>query len=117
MRIHEQAKIQLQGRREARICYELLQPPEPERGLCALPLPSPNDLFLDFESSPYYSDEGLEYLAGWVTETPDHREPAYEAAVVTHSHGRKKGVRKPHQFHYGSPAARPGNARLPLCSV
>ncbi len=45
-RVREQARLQLEGRREGRLKYELLLPPpgepvEPERGLASLPEPSP----------------------------------------------------------------------------
>ncbi len=37
------------------------------KGLAILPLPSPADMFLDFEANPYVLDQGLEYLIGIVT--------------------------------------------------
>jgi uncharacterized protein len=69
MRVREQARIQLQGRRELWPRYELLLP-EPgaeipvERGLASLPPPSPGDLFFDIEGDPYAADDGLDYLFG-----------------------------------------------------
>ncbi len=68
-RVHEQARIQLEGRREERLKYELLrpdpgQPYEAERGLASLPPPSPGDLFFDIEGDPYAFDDGLDYLFG-----------------------------------------------------
>ncbi|HEV8252561.1 MAG TPA: TM0106 family RecB-like putative nuclease [Candidatus Limnocylindria bacterium] len=68
-RIREQARIQLEGRREGTVKYELLVPEggqrvEPERGLSSLPLPSPGDLFFDIEGDPYAFEDGLEYLFG-----------------------------------------------------
>ncbi len=68
-RVHEQARIQLEGRRESRLKYELLLPPadaevELERGLASLPPPSPGDLFFDIEGDPYALDDGLDYLFG-----------------------------------------------------
>jgi uncharacterized protein len=68
-RIHEQARIQLEGRRESRLKYELLLPApdeeiELERGLASLPPPSPGDLFFDIEGDPYALDDGLDYLFG-----------------------------------------------------
>jgi predicted RecB family nuclease len=68
-RIHEQARIQLEGRRTGTRRYELLLPEgdapiDPERGLASLPPPSPGDLFLDLEGDPYALDDGLDYLFG-----------------------------------------------------
>jgi uncharacterized protein len=65
-RIHEQARIQVQGREEHRVCHELLEPVEAGKGLTILPAPSPGDLFLDLEANPYVFDDGLEYLFGRV---------------------------------------------------
>jgi uncharacterized protein len=69
LRVREQARIQLQGRRELWPRYELLLPEpggaiEPERGLASLPPPSPGDLFFDIEGDPYAFDDGLDYLFG-----------------------------------------------------
>jgi predicted RecB family nuclease len=68
-RIREQARIQLEGRREGRLTYELLLPqPEAEtdidRGLASLPPPSAGDLFFDIEGDPYALEDGLDYLFG-----------------------------------------------------
>jgi uncharacterized protein len=48
--------------------YELLPPSGPDRGLEALPPPSPGDLYFDMEGDPFVGDVGLEYLfgVGWV---------------------------------------------------
>ncbi len=69
LRVREQARIQLEGRRNRDIRHELLipdpgQPIDPERGLATLPEPSPGDLFLDLEGDPYALDDGLDYLFG-----------------------------------------------------
>jgi predicted RecB family nuclease len=69
LRVREQARIQLQGRRELWPRYELLLPDpgteiDPERGLASLPPPSPGDLFFDIEGDPYAFDDGLDYLFG-----------------------------------------------------
>ncbi len=68
-RVREQARIQLEGRRQRRPLYELLTPPPgepipPDLGLAALPPPSPGDLFFDIEGDPYTGDDGMEYLFG-----------------------------------------------------
>jgi uncharacterized protein len=80
LRIREQARLQVQGREEARLVYELLDDVEDGRGLAALPLPSTADMFLDLEANPYVLDQGLEYLIGIVTlpATPGG-EPIYES--------------------------------------
>ncbi|MGH2392557.1 MAG: TM0106 family RecB-like putative nuclease, partial [Candidatus Limnocylindria bacterium] len=68
-RVREQARIQLAGRLQDQVLYELLLPAAgevapPELGLASLPEPSPGDLFFDIEGDPYAADSGLEYLFG-----------------------------------------------------
>jgi uncharacterized protein len=93
-RVREQARIQLAGRLQDRLQYELFLPPagEPipsELGLTSLPVPSPGDLFFDIEGDPYAADDGLEYLFGvmdldstwqptWSTDAADDFTPAGE---------------------------------------
>src|SRR5271166_693158 len=71
LRIREQAHVQVRGRTEGMV-HELLEPIEEQRGYAALTLPSPGDVFLDFEAVPYAFDTGLEYLIGmaFVPEPP-----------------------------------------------
>jgi uncharacterized protein len=69
LRVREQARIQLEGRRTGDRRYELFLPEagagiDPERGLATLPPPSSGDLFLDLEGDPYALDDGLDYLFG-----------------------------------------------------
>lgn len=66
-RIHQQARLQVEGREQGRHIYELLVPVEAEKGLCSLPPPSPGDMFLDFEGDAFTFEQGLEYLFGVVT--------------------------------------------------
>ena len=80
LRIREQARLQVQGREEGRLVYELLDDAGEGKGLAALPPPSSPDIFLDFEANPYVLDQGLEYLIGIVTlPTNSGSEPTYEA--------------------------------------
>src|SRR6202163_4900237 len=53
LRIRDQARLQAQGREEARLIYELIEDAEEGKGLATLPVPSPADLFLDLEANPY----------------------------------------------------------------
>ena len=79
LRIREQARLQVQGREEGRLVYELLDDIEDGNGLAALPTPSSADVFLDFEANPYVLDQGLEYLIGFVTlPAKSGIEPTYE---------------------------------------
>jgi len=69
LRVREQARIQLEGRFEGRMKYELLLPDagaaiDAERGLATLPPPSAGDLFFDIEGDPYAFEDGLDYLFG-----------------------------------------------------
>lgn len=65
VRMREQARVQLEGRRAGAPRYELLTP-EAGQGLARLPSPSEGDVFLDLEGDPFVGDGGLEYLWGWV---------------------------------------------------
>ncbi|HEY6804278.1 MAG TPA: TM0106 family RecB-like putative nuclease [Pyrinomonadaceae bacterium] len=92
LRIREQARVQVRGRNETRPVYEFIEPltngpsstqpgedaaAEALRGFSALPVPSPGDVFLDFESDPFAFDQGIEYLIG--TLTIDGGQPNYNA--------------------------------------
>ncbi|HET7590177.1 MAG TPA: TM0106 family RecB-like putative nuclease [Solirubrobacterales bacterium] len=66
-RLHSQASLQMEERRDGQIKLQRL-PPEPIgagplRGFARMPAPSPGDIFFDIEGDPFY-DEGLEYLWG-----------------------------------------------------
>ncbi len=76
-RLRQQARLQLRQRETEQVHYELLPPDGPERGLCALPAPSPGDLFFDMEGDPWEGEEGLEYLFGLVE--LDGGDPRYRA--------------------------------------
>jgi uncharacterized protein len=76
-RVRQQASIQVRTGTNPVPAHELL-PPEravdgtlvADRGLSALPPPSPHDLFFDIEGDPFAFWEGLEYLFGvWVEGT------------------------------------------------
>lgn len=62
-RIHHQARLQLEQRKERRPVHELLPVVEGE-GLARLPAPSPGDLFLDLEGARFSREGGREYLFG-----------------------------------------------------
>lgn len=69
VRVREQARIQLEGRRAGTMLYELFHPRDgeaidPERGLATLPEPSPGDLVLDLEGDPYAFEDGFDFLFG-----------------------------------------------------
>lgn len=66
VRVREQARVQIAGRREKTPIHELL-PIEKGRGLCRLPEPSPGDIFFDLESDPFVGIYGREYMFGFTT--------------------------------------------------
>jgi predicted RecB family nuclease len=69
-RVREQARIQWEGRTEAKLKFELLRC-EPGEGLFRLPAPSDGDIFLDLEGDPFVEDGGREYLFGVLTANDD----------------------------------------------
>lgn len=116
MRIHEQARLQVQGRQEGHLVYELLENSEPDTGLAALPAPSPGDVFLDLEGDPYAFDHGLEYLIGVVTVPDEGRsEPSYEPLWSFDRAQEKRGFQKVHRKSNGTLGPTPRYAHLSLC--
>jgi uncharacterized protein len=91
LRIHEQARLQMEGREEGHLVYELIEDAEEGKGLGVLPIPSAADLFLDLEANPYVFDDGLEYLIGMLTlPAKSGSEPTYECLwALTRSEERK----------------------------
>ncbi len=80
VRIHSQAQLQVEGRKQGHLVYKLLEPKEPNTGLAALPAPSAGDIFLDLEGDPFAFHTGLEYLMGILT-VPEQtdREPSHQS--------------------------------------
>jgi predicted RecB family nuclease len=89
---HAQARIQVRGEDEGRPLWEFVDPERdrdgelvPDRGLLALPEPSPGDLFFDIEGARYYSEDsnefGLQYLFGIVdsADLDENGNPRYHA--------------------------------------
>ena len=76
--MREQARLQLVARETQQPVFEVIQPIEPENGLCRLPEPSPRDLFLDLEGDPFAGEGGREYLFGIVS-LGEGGEPVYRA--------------------------------------
>jgi uncharacterized protein len=68
-RVREQARVQVLGRTENKLVYELL-PVAEEKGFCTLPEPSPHDIFLDLEGDPFVGESGLQYLFGFAFKNP-----------------------------------------------
>jgi uncharacterized protein len=67
-RLRSQAALQARFRSDGVLRYELIPPDVdvPGRGLAALPVPSPLDIFFDIEADPWAVEDGLEYLLGWI---------------------------------------------------
>ena len=68
--VREQARVQVQGRTENKLVYEIVLPTAEGLGLCRLPEPSPNDVFVDIEGDPFVGESGLQYLFGFVFKNP-----------------------------------------------
>jgi predicted RecB family nuclease len=85
--IREQARVQVQGRTENKLVHETLLPVVEETGLCRLPEPSPNDLFLDLEGDPFAGESGMQYLFGFAAQKT-------AASCVTKSDGHSTANRK-----------------------
>ncbi len=69
-RVREQARVQVDGRVQCKAVHELLAIAE-NTGLCRLPAPSPEDMFVDLEGDPFVGGCGQEYLFGFVASAPE----------------------------------------------
>ena len=110
--LHAQAALQVEGEREGRYVYELLDG-EPGGGFELLPRPDPGDLYFDIEGDPLYAPEhGLEYLFGfygaddaryvsyWARSQAQER-AAFEAAI-DFIRARRERYPNMHVYHYAS---------------
>ena len=84
-RIREQARVQDAARRSGGRLRELISPPEPDKGLAALPEPSDGDLFFDLEGDAFAGEGGLEYLFGFA-----ERNGRYEARWALDAEAEKR---------------------------
>ena len=107
-KLHGQAKIQLKGRVENKMLYNLL-PFAAERGLNRLPKPSKGDLYFDIEGDHFFEEGGLEYLFG-VSDTQNNylgfwaksrleEKQAFEE-FINYCLERKKQFPDFHIYHY-----------------
>ena len=80
VKLRRQADLQVRGRTERRLLYEVLSP-APATGFALLPAPAEGDVFFDIEGDPLYEPgRGLEYLFGfWAPADVDPPASAYRA--------------------------------------
>jgi predicted RecB family nuclease len=119
--LREQAALQVQTARDGAIAWSLIEPdPEaPHRGLAALPVPSPGDVFFDMEGDRFVGTDGREYLFGWVegggegapfrtlwAHDPAAEKAAFESFIDTVT-ARRERHPDMHVYHYAAyePAA------------
>ena len=114
-RVREQARLQVRGRGEGMLVYELIPDVEDGHGLARLPEPSPGDLFVDLEGDSFALGDGLDYLFGIAERATDAEgQPRYTAlwaldhaseraafetlvARITEQRARHPGM---HVYHY-----------------
>jgi predicted RecB family nuclease len=119
-KVREQARLQTASKEAGEPRHELVDPRDPDgtvppnRGLTALPPPSPHDIFFDIEGDPFAFWQGLEYLfgiwepargeAGWQPIWALNREREKEAfeEVVDLFVDRWRANPDLHIYHYGS---------------
>ena len=66
LRLRDQARVQLDGRRAAAPRHEIRLPIDAEHGFGLLPEPSQDDVYLDFEGNHFAEGGVQEYLTGYV---------------------------------------------------
>jgi predicted RecB family nuclease len=114
-RVREQARVQVQGRTEKKLVHEALLPVAAGMGLCRLPEPSTDDMFLDLEGDPFVGEQGLQYLFGFAFRSAEG-EWNYEKKWALNREEEKRGFEwlvdeimqrraanpKMHVYHFGS---------------
>ncbi len=107
--LHQQARLQHRSRGLASPSYEFLAVVA-NRGLAALPAPSPGDLFFDMEGDPFAEDDGLEYLFGawdeagfhtWWGHSRAEEKVAFEG-FIDFVMDRWRAVPTMHVYHYAA---------------
>jgi predicted RecB family nuclease len=114
-RAREQARVQVQGRTEKKLVHEVLLPVAAGMGLCRLPEPSADDMFVDLEGDPFVGEQGLQYLFGFAFRNVEG-EWSYEKKWALNREEEKRGFEwlvdeitrrrtanpKMHVYHFGS---------------
>src|SRR5216683_3339492 len=113
-RVREQARMQVEGRTENKLKYEVLLQVAEGMGFRRLPEPSVGDMFVDLEGDPFVGENGLQYLFGFVVlDVPG--ELKYEKRWALNREEEKKGFEwlvdeimrrreanpKMHAYHFG----------------
>jgi predicted RecB family nuclease len=114
-RVREQARVQVEGRADKKLKYELLLPIAEGMGLCRLPEPSADDMFLDLEGDPFVGESGLQYLFGFAFQNANgklryekkwalNREEEKNGFewVVDEIVRRRKANPQTHVYHFGA---------------
>jgi hypothetical protein len=114
-RVREQARVQVLGRTENKPVHEMILPVVEEMGLCRLPQPSSNDLFLDLEGDPFAGESGLQYLFSFAFKNPKdelryekrwslNREDEKKAFewLVDEIVSRRESDAQMHVYHFGA---------------
>ena len=128
-KMREQARLQVESAAAGEIKYEFLDEERdtanelvPNRGLSALPPPSPDDLFFDIEGDPFAFWEGLEYLFGiwdgaeyrqfWAMDRDAEKQQFQQVMDLFFDHWKQHPDM--HIYHYGVVRAEPAeDARRP----
>jgi predicted RecB family nuclease len=113
-RAREQARVQVEGRTENKLVHEAL-PVAAGIGLCRLPEPSVDDVFVDLEGDPFVGEQGLQYLFGFAFRQAEGQW-SYEKRWALNREEEKRGFvwlvdeimrrwaanPKMHMYHFGA---------------
>ena len=116
VKVREQARIQVQGRREGKLLEEPLLPVAEGMGFCRLPEPAAMDVFVDLEGDPFAGENGFQYMFGMAYRDPASGELRYEKRWALKREEEKSGFEwlvdeimrrreadpKMHMYHFGA---------------
>ncbi len=116
VKVREQARIQVEGRREGKLLEEPLLPVAEGMGFCRLPEPAAGDVFVDLEGDPFAGENGFQYMFGMAYRDLASGELRYEKRWALSREQEKSGFEwlvdeimrrraadpKMHMYHFGA---------------
>ena len=115
--MRDQARVQKLGREAGQPHHEIKEHFDAEHGLALLPIPSPNDIFLDFEGDRFAETGVQEYLLGYVMADARRARVQYTALWAATPEQEQKNFQEFIDLAIATRRERPERPRVSLRAV